>query len=64
MAQKARWVKVEDSKVRHVWECVCGNRVRVDPTFYAESGTPFCTGQGPECEGTDMVYVKTEILVG
>lgn len=67
MNKNKKWTRIADSKVRHIWECVCGNKAVVSPTFYAESGTPICLGSEggtgvTECEGNDMIYVRTEIL--
>ena len=44
MNKNKKWTRIADSKVRHIWECVCGNKAVVSPTFYAESGTPICLG--------------------
>lgn len=53
------WIKIEDKKVRHRWECPeCNNYAYVEPWYYSEMGTPVCT----ECEWDDtMEYVRTEI---
>jgi hypothetical protein len=53
------WQTIEDRNVRHVWgPCDCSKRTvaDVDPTFYAESGTPVC----PHCD-QDLPYVRTEV---
>lgn len=55
------WEKIEDSKVRHRWthpegECSGDREVFVDPSFYADAGTPICG----EC-GQDMLYDGTEV---
>lgn len=60
---KPKWKKVNDYKVRHRWvhpdvaDCGGEKEVFVDPSFYAEAGTPVCG----EC-GADMVYAGTEIM--
>ena len=57
---KAKWVKIDDSKVRHVWVCEegkCKPSV-VGPDFYQNNGEPVC-----ECD-SDMIYDHTEILSG
>jgi hypothetical protein len=63
---KEEWKTIDDSKVRHVWSFPDGsNEITVDPSFYADSGTPICSGDGAEeagCDGEDMIYVRTEIL--
>lgn len=57
------WVEIDDKKVRHVWKCeTCGKTVTVSPDFYASSGTPICSGP-KKCEGNDLVYVRTEIIL-
>lgn len=63
MAKKSEtWKPIADSKVRHVWACPDGTgEITVDPTFYADSGTPIC-GEDTEFDGEDMIYVRTEIL--
>ena len=58
----SEWKKIEDSKVRHLWECQdeeCENSevVMVNPTFYEENGTLVCY-----C-GEDMRYIRTEIKI-
>ena len=64
MAKKAKWKKIGDSKVRHIWKCkVCRADRIVGPECYVDSGVPICTGD-PRCEGNDMEYVRTEILTG
>ena len=61
MAKKT-WKKIDDTFVRHVWECrVCKSQAKVYPNFYADAGTPICMTEG-ECEGDDMEYVRTEML--
>ena len=62
MAKKAKWLKIEDSKLRHVWSCGedgCKEKAIVAPEWYADNGTPVC----PKCD-RDMCYDHTEILVG
>lgn len=64
MAKKV-WTTISDSKVRHVWAWPDGtHETTVDPTFYADSGTPICGDDAEEAgfEGDDMIYVRTEIL--
>ena len=52
-----KWKTIKDEKVLHFWKCeCCGDTAEVNPTFYAEAGTPMCG----ECDD-DMVYVKTQI---
>jgi hypothetical protein len=55
------WRRIADKRVRHRWELVCEctqveQAVYVDPSFYAESGTPVCE----EC-GEDRRYARTEV---
>jgi hypothetical protein len=61
-----RWREVQDSQVRHVWAFPDGtNETTVDPSFYAENGTPICAGEEAEelgFDGDDMIYVRTEVL--
>jgi len=65
---KKKWTKIADSKVRHVWRIsdacmqehgleIADEFIYVDPTFYADSGTPICG----DC-GADAEYVRTEVL--
>lgn len=59
-----KWTKIEDSKVQAVWKCpICGEVAVVEPTFYQGNGTPICGNVGSECEGDDMIYVRTEVLL-
>jgi len=53
------WGLIQDNRVRHVWKCDCkkAKKITVDPSFYADAGTPVCE----EC-GEDLSYVRTEIL--
>ena len=51
------WKRIPDSDVRHIWRGENGQIAVVDPTFYAESGTPI------DEEGEDMKYVETQIRV-
>lgn len=58
---KPKWKKIPDSKVRHKWvrECTCEGTdpiVYVDPSYYADSGTPTCG----VC-GEDYAYDSTEV---
>jgi hypothetical protein len=59
----SKWKKIEDCKVRHIWECQeedCSEdnmSCDVSPEWYEDNGTPVCG-----C-GVDMVYVRTEIEV-
>lgn len=55
------WVIIDDNKIRQCWQCPdCGYYIdNVDPTNFAESGTPVC----PECD-CDMTYNYTEIRLG
>lgn len=56
--KKLKWKNIRDEWVIHVWECLkCGEKAEVNPTFYADAGTPMCG----DCD-EDMVYVKTQIL--
>ncbi len=54
------WIKIDDNKVRHLWECPnCDDKVYVEPWFYSEMGEPVCTA----CDRDDtMEYIQTEIL--
>ena len=51
------WRPIPDNKVRHVWKCDCkkAKEITVDPSFYADAGTPVCE----ECGG-GLSYVRTE----
>lgn len=54
---QSKWKTIDDERVIHFWECTaCGDTASVNPTFYADSGTPMCS----EC-ALNMVYVKTQI---
>lgn len=62
---KTKWVDIEDTKIRHVWErpheggCPqCPKSATVAPDQYSEIGIPQC----PVC-GTDMWYKKAQIRV-
>lgn len=61
------WKVIADNKVRHIWSWPDGSHeTAIDPTFYAEAGTPVCSGDDAEeagCEGDDMVYVRTEVKI-
>jgi hypothetical protein len=65
-AKKKTWTTIADSKVRHVWAWPDGSHEEtVDPSFYADSGTPVCGGDDADeagFDGEDMIYVRTEIL--
>ena len=52
------WRLIPDNRVRHVWKCDCkkAKETNVDPSFYADAGTPVCE----EC-GDGLSYVRTEI---
>ena len=56
------WKTVPDENIRHVWKCIeegCeefDQEIIIAPTFYSDSGTPICGG-----DGHDKVYVRTEI---
>lgn len=62
-AKKTKWVEIDDSKVRHIWQCTdkecdCDHKeTGVSPTFYQDNGTPMCDGD------EDMEYIKTIIRV-
>jgi len=51
------WVKIDDRNVRHVWANEQGEEIQVDPSFYADGGTPI-----DEETDDDLSYVRTEIL--
>jgi hypothetical protein len=57
------WTPIEDARVRHIWapdDAPDGEgEISVDPSWYAENGTPV----DPE-SGDDMSYVRTEIFEG
>ena len=51
-----RWKTVSPENRRDVWQCPdCKDKAKVNPSEYAEIGTPFCS----ECD-TEMELVKTE----
>lgn len=58
------WQKIADEQVRHLWSCdtkgcsKLGEQISVDPSAYANAGTPICS----ECSN-DLAYHGTEILV-
>jgi hypothetical protein len=60
--KKRKWVTVKDGEVRNVWTCDeegCkerGEETHIDPSWYADNGTPVCGG----CD-RDMCYVRTEV---
>lgn len=50
-----KWRKVSDDHICHKWKCTgCKIEAEVDPSYYAESGIPFCIS----CE-EDMEYQHT-----
>ena len=53
----SHWVTVPDGMLRHVWANEQGEEISVDPSFYADAGTPI-----DEETGEDLSYVRTEIL--
>ncbi len=54
------WIKIDDEKVRHIWQCpVCDECTKVYPFEYEDIGTPICD----ECD-VDMGYLYTEINNG
>lgn len=64
MSKTKEWVPINDRLVRHRWvhsdkdeKCSGDKEVYVDPSYYADSGTPVCG----EC-GRDYEYAGTEIL--
>ena len=62
MSKKAKWVKIEDAKLRHVWTCGtkgCKGEAIVAPGWYADNGTPVCQ----KCD-EDLCYDHTEIMGG
>lgn len=54
---KQKWTTISDDRVRHVWADSEGKEHYINPTFYADSGTPIDAD-----DGDDMTYVRTEIL--
>ena len=58
------WKEISDKDVQHFWECeepqseYCKGEVVVTPEWYADNGTPVCTG----CD-RDMIYVRTEVNI-
>jgi hypothetical protein len=53
------WTKIEDHKVRHLWECPeCDRAINVEPWWYSEYGLPICVS----CPDQDMEYIRTEIV--
>ena len=55
-----KWKTISDSDVRHIWCDPDGeNEIEIDPSWYADNGTPMC-GEG-EYDGEDMHYVRTEV---
>lgn len=51
------WVTISDKEVRHIWANEKGEEISVDPSFYADGGTPI-----DEETGEDLSYVRTELL--
>jgi len=64
---KKQWKTIVDGYVRAVWVCPdCGSKAMVSPESYKDVGTPICMGGDcgdSSCEGNDMNYVRTEILI-
>ncbi len=56
------WITMPDNLIRHIWapkDAPDGEgEISVEPTFYAEAGTPV----DPET-GDDLIHVRTELLV-
>lgn len=56
------WKFIPDYKIRHIWADPDGsNEVAVSPDYYAVLGIPICT-DGGDFQGSDKVYVRTEVL--
>ena len=56
------WKTVDDSKVRHTYECEgCFNQIHVPPTFSVDSGVPLCMNEDCEDFDTEMAYLNTQI---
>ena len=56
-----KWKRLDDDCIRQIWQCdFCKKISIVDPSSYANLGTPICFGKS-ECEGEDMAYLYTEI---
>ena len=53
-----KWIPIPDARVRHVWANEAGEEISVDPSFYADAGTPI-----DEETGEDLSYVRTELQV-
>lgn len=64
--KKPTWKRIDDSKIRHIWSWPDGSHeTPIDPSFYADAGTPVCSGDDADeagCDGDDMIYLRTEIL--
>lgn len=61
--EKPVWKTIPDNKVRHVWANEDGSgEITVDPSWYADNGTPVCSDEDSEFYDQDMCYVRTEIL--
>lgn len=59
------WKTIKDSNVRHVWANENGSgEITVDPSFYADNGTPVCCDEKSDFYDQDMFYVRTEIKAG
>lgn len=62
VSHKDKWKTIDDADVRHIWANPDGtNETAIDPTFYAENGTPLCDDDDEEHGGADMIYVRTEV---
>ena len=59
------WKRIPDESLCHVWQCPqCDSVVNVGPAFYADSGTPVCSGPGCEDgDAIDMVYLYSEVYL-
>lgn len=59
--KKPVWLTIPDDEVVHIWADPAGkNEVEIEPTFYADSGTPVCDSNS-KFDGEDMTYVRTEV---
>lgn len=57
MSEKsAKWITIPDERIRHVWLDSHGGEHFIDPSYYAESGTPI-----DEETDEDMTYDRTEV---
>ena len=60
---KTNWKHIKDTQVKSIWKCSsCGATTNVHPHEYATSGIPTCIS-GQACEGTEMDYVKTIVVI-